>query len=92
VGGDLGAAPGGRARYQVTTPDLRRHLADLIKTEHPFVYCWSCLAAKLRIEEPKLRDTAQMLVVGQRQDFVLARRECACGASDQLLVYTKAGA
>jgi len=77
----------------VTTPDLRRQLADLIKTEHPFVYCWRCLAAKLRVSEARIRDTAQMVVFGQRQDFELARREyAACGASDQLLVYTKPGA
>ena len=72
--------------------DLGARLADVLKAQHPLAECWPCLARKIRVDQGRLRDAAQLLLVAEREAFVLAHRSCAtCGAADEVLVYVTVG-
>ena len=74
----------------MTTDLLLRQLAGAVQEQHPLAYCCACLAQRLGVDEGKVRDTAQMLLVRQRQRFVLARHACAgCRETDHLLIYVR---
>jgi hypothetical protein len=87
---------GARAVAELTaaTPmiEVRRALAAAIQAEHPYVWCWACLAAKLTTTPGKVRDAAQILLFAEKESFVLVRRVCSqCRNTDQVLVYLKSG-
>ncbi len=56
--------------------DLARILTDAVVAAHPRAFCCTCLAKKLTVDELRLRDCAQVLLVRERRRFFLGRRPC----------------
>jgi hypothetical protein len=59
------------------TAEVFRLLTAAVTAAHPTTYCCGGLAKRLSVDEFKLRDCAQILLVRERRRFFLARRLCA---------------
>ena len=60
-------------------------VSAVVKSGHPFAYCFPCLARVMMWPEKRIRETAQLLVV--LQGFHVRRRTCyQCERTDDMIV------
>ena len=86
----------GSARHRKVTgkhSGLVLELARAVENAHPLAHCCACLAARLNVDEFRLRDMAQLLLFHERRRFLLMQRTCAnCGETDEMLFLIEPGA
>ena len=64
---------------------VAEQVSAVIKSGHPFAYCFPCLARVMMWPEKRIRETAQLLVV--LKGFHVRRRTCyQCERTDDMIV------